>query len=126
MNVDARAGRAAAESDGHDLAMTVLLGGVSLAVALLVALEVEAPLLSLVVTLFLLTVPGATVVRLLGFRGPLLCGVLAVAVSIVVDLHLAVLHVVAGLWEPRSAVVALALASAALAGVPLLQRHEER
>jgi len=126
MSVVARRSRHVAASYRRDLAVSVLLGGMSLAVVMVVALEVDSAVRSLVVALFLLAVPGLTVVRLLGFRGPLFCAVVAVVVSVVVNLHLAVLHVAFGLWEPRWTVVFLALLTAALSGVPLVQSGEGR
>lgn len=124
---DARGGPAATGPAGGGLsleglhpAVSALLGTVSVLVAVLVAVDLQSVVRQLLVVVFLLTVPGATLIRLLRFESLLFQCCVAIAGSVVVDMLLALGMVELGLWRPASAVVALAVGCAVLSVVPHL------
>jgi hypothetical protein len=75
-----------------------------------------------VVLWFLTCCPGMAVVRLLRLE-QLALWVLAVATSLALDLVVAAVMMYAGLWDPPSAVLCLALITTALAWVPAATEH---
>ncbi|CAN5921998.1 hypothetical protein BH23ACT10_BH23ACT10_38380 [soil metagenome] len=109
--------RAKLSLDGLHPAVSALLGSVSVLVAVLVLLDLRSPVRQLMVVAFLLAVPGATVIRLLRFQSLLFQCCAAVAVSLVIDMLLAIGLLELDLWNPPVAVALLSMCPAVLSAV---------
>ena len=85
-----------------------LIALVAIAAAALVLADAQSGLRAFVVGPFLLCAPGLAVIGLIGIRDPLEHVVLAIAVSVALDIFISLAMLYGGFWSPATAVTGLA------------------
>ncbi|WP_327090115.1 hypothetical protein OIE66_05710 [Nonomuraea sp. NBC_01738] len=93
----------------HRRALTWLLALACIAGAVIALANIQTPLRPLLISLFLLVVPGAAVVGLLRDRDPLAALSVGAAASLVLNVLLAQGMLFFGVWSPRAGVATVAV-----------------
>lgn len=97
---------------GHWRVLTWIVAAACLAGAVVALTDVQTPLRPLLISMFLLVVPGAAVVGLLRDRDPLAALSVGAAASLVVNVLLAEAMLLFNAWSPRAGVATIAVLGA--------------